>query len=315
MGIVLAYKAYRLIRRNNVKEILKSNSDSFGYTDRFDKAKKQMCRTVDAVDMDGIKLDTVSVRIGNQIFLLEKVENSNIDLESEIREEYKEKLAGILSKLKQVIIEKMDQSKEMIDIIRRDYEEKEQQLKSKLNEIVPMPNINFEHARRGLSVVKGNREEELIWLVRRVYWPKYVDRKPIKPGYIKKMITPIIVLIITVGKHIRGVSTRQLGNLDYFAHYHQSSPDCWGNWEYPKTWSTPEDILDVANQAVVVLENINSMSLAIRSPRGLPRFRTLERNVVDERVAEIRDPQSSLERTGIDGGRDTGDVEESIWTA
>lgn len=281
-----------------------------------EKMKKDVCKDIDSVDFEDISLDKVSIRIGGKLFNLSKVEDQDIDVEREIREEYRDKLTKILEDLKSVVIEKMDQSKEMVDVIRSDYENKEEELQKKINQIVSMPDINYEHARKGLSVVKGSAEGELLWLVRRVYWPKYVDRKPIKSLYIKKMITPIIVLINTVGEKVTSVTTRQIGNLDYFHHYHQSRPDCWGNWSPPRSWSTPYDIIDIANQAVVVLENINSSSLATRTPRGLPRFNTLLRNVDHQsQVANVDDPRSSLGRTGIDHNSDNEDVEDSIWTS
>jgi hypothetical protein len=294
-------------------------------TKSIDDIKNEVCDKISAVDIKDVSLDNVSIRIGGVVYGLNKVSNDNIDIDSEIREEYREKLTKVLSDLKKVVIEKMDQSKRLIDtiksdyekmsnVLRNDYELKEIELQRKIQQSAPMPDIRREHAIKGLSVAKGDRPGEIIWLVRRTYWPKYIDRKPINATYIKKMITPIIIYIVTRDNYVTGVSTRQIGNLNYFSHYHQSSPDCWGNWVPPSTWNTADDILNIADQAVYVLENINSASLATRSPRGLPRFGTLMRNLVSDGSGVVSDnPRNSLDRTGVN--RESEINNSDVWSS
>lgn len=284
--------------------------------ERLEKLKESMFKDISAVDMQDISLDEVSLRIGNQIYKLKRTgEAKDIDIEKEIRKEYSQKLSDKLSNLGKAITSKMDEAMTVVHQLRSEAERKEKVLKDKLAAVVSMPDVTFSHAQKGLSVVKGGRAGQLLWLVRRVYWPKFVDRRPIKPAYVKKMITPVIIMVTTDSNRVVGVTTRQIGNLNYFRHYHQSSPDCWGQWSWPPEWRTPDDILKIADDAISVLENINSRSLAIRSPEGLPRFRTLQRNLEEQGVdIDVEVPRDSLIRTGVERARGTTNSEDTMWT-
>jgi len=281
---------------------------------RLRMLKESMISDVKAIDMKDVDLDEVSIRIGGRMFKLKKVEAADMDIEKEIRKEYSKKLSEKLSNLGKAITDKMDEAMSLTNQIRAEAERKEAKLKKKLEDTNIMPDVTFDHAKKGLSVSKGYRGE-VYWYVRRVYWPKYVDRRPIKSSYVKKMITPIIIMVTTKGNKITGVSTRQIGTLEYFSHYHQSSPDCWGQWHWINKWESPYDIIKTADDAISVLENINSNSLANRSPRGLPRWRTLQRNLEEVRETSVETPRDNLTRSGIDRDRETANGDDSIWTA
>ena len=236
-----------------------------------------------------INLENITLRIGGHVCRLEKVEDIDIsDNLTDIKNEYKQKVNERLSEVSTFVNEKMIEYKRAIDSIKSEYRRKENEVDERLKTLVSMPDVSLDHATKGLSISKGSSGAGSIsWYVRRMFNPKFVDGKPLKETIVKKMITPIIIQIDTTGSRITRVSTRKFMDLRYFDHYHQSGPDCWGNWKHPVTWETPDDIIAVADEAISVLENVNSMSLAMRAPAGLPRFTTLRRNIVDGEVSNV----------------------------
>ena len=247
--------------------------------EKIKKLKKDIDSTLSSIDIDDVKLDFVTLRIGDKIVKLKKVSDEPIDIINEVKDEYKQKITDKLSKISDIVNDNLLSALQLTDSIKQEYDRKEKDLKSKLLKALPMPEVTYDHAVKGLSITKGQRVGKLMWYVRRTYFPKFLDRRPIKQRTIKKMITPIIIMIETLNNKITGVSTRKITNLDYFEHYHQSNPDCWGNWKWNTEWKTPEDIIAVADEAMSVLENINGASLAMSSPRRLPRISTIRRNL------------------------------------
>ena len=243
---------------------------------------KYMFELLDSVDADDVKLDELTVRAGGKLLKFELVSNEALPIEDEIREELKQKMTSKLQSIKTHINSKITEMSSFVTEIRRSYEQKEKELDKKLKNAKIMPEVKYIHAQRGLSVVQGNGKDEYIWFVQAVYWPKFVNKQKIKRDYQKKLITPITIVIETNGSNVTRVSTRQPMGLEYFEHYHQSHPDCWGSWSYPREWRTPEDILQIAGQAQAVLETINTGSIANQTPRGLPRKATVMRHLEDE---------------------------------
>ena len=201
----------------------------------------------------------------------------------------------------------LDQAQEEINKIQR---------KLKLSN--PMPEINYAHAKAGLSVVKGT-EGCLLWLFNTVYNPQFVDQRPLSASIIKKVMTPIIIMITTKEDNVLMVETKTLG-LEPFRHYHRNgsdtrrppSSDCWGQWKHAKQWKTPEDILAIARESSNVLANINSRSLACSSPIGLPRYSTIESHI----VARVDAPaEQILNPTQIRSGLDEVVQRRGGWTA
>ena len=202
----------------------------------------------------------------------------------------------------------LDQAQEEINKIQR-----------KLKAANLMPEINYAHAKAGLSVVKGT-EGSLLWLFNTVYNPQFVDQRPLSSSIIKKMLTPIIIMITTRDSNVVTVETKTLG-LDPFRHYHRNgsdsrrtpSSDCWGQWKHEKQWKTPEDILSIAKEASNVLANINSRSLACSNPIGLPRYSTVESHIVARTQAPA--PEQVLNPTQIRSGLDAVVERRGGWTA
>lgn len=248
-------------------------------------AEKKMKDVVESTDkvmskltIDDIQSQGLTLRIGGRVVKFEMTEEVSLP-EEEIRKEYAAKLSEKLQSIKSVLNEKMSEMAYMADEARRDYEKKEKQLNDKLKAAKPMPDISFDHAKAGLSVVKGGGAGELFWMYQGIYWPKFVDGKPILPAYVKKMITPITLVISTKDSKVVSVTTRKTIGLAKFDHYHNTgSGDCWGSWNPKPTWSTPDDILSICREAMAVLENINGQSLAKRNPTGLPTYATVLKN-------------------------------------
>ena len=180
-----------------------------------------------------------------------------------------------------------------------------------------MPDVFSSHAEKGLSLVKGRYKDELMWLVQGIYWPKKVNSTPLEGKFSKKMLTQIIYCIETKNDKVIRVSTRKPIDFSYFNHYHQSTPDCWGNWKHPAKWETPDDIISIAREAEFVLEDINLGSIADHNPRGLPRLTTVKRHILkdddvkDEKKLDIGLLNQNARRAGI-----TASVrsEEDLWT-
>lgn len=282
--------------------------------EKSEKDIKYLFDTIDSIDVDNIRANGFSVRMGTTILKLEVSNEQNLSIEDEIRKEMKELLKNQLNNVKGRINEKINHMQSFVDTIKREYDRKEADLRTQLDNAVSMPNIKFEHASKGLSVVKGDGRNKLIWLVQGIYWPKFVDRKPIDAKFSKKMLTNIIYLIRTEGNILSSCSTRKPIGLGYFQHYHQNNPDCWGDWNPKRTWSDPYDIIKCAREAEAVLENINTGSIAKSNPAGMPRKTTLMRYVLNrnDNIGDVGSLNQGLRRVGIDSN--IRQDNENMWS-
>jgi hypothetical protein len=278
--------------------------------DKLNEYKNIMFQTIDDLHLDDFSSQTVTIRLGSKVYELVPSRIEDLDVEEQVRKEIEDKLVEKRMKIKDTVKARMSEVSALVSSIQDEYERKERILKDTLAKSSPMPNITWYHAKRGLSLVKGDARGELIWLVKRTYNPKYIDHKSIEPLYVKKLMTNIYVRIITRDDHIVGISTHYMSNLDYFEHYHQSHPDCWGNWVKPTSWSTPDDIIKAADDAIAVMENINTMSIARRNPAMMPRLETLRRHVktVAEAPTEVR-----VGTTGMREGLGAMAPSEDVW--
>ena len=267
------------------------------------KRKKlaEMMSNIETVSVDDINLNGFTVRNGTKLLKLEVTGVEDITMVQEIREEFRLKLSEKLSSIKDRLNEKITEVVQYTTQIRMEAERKERELEEKIRNSRPMPDVIMEHAKKGLSVIKGDGRDELTWFVQGIYWPKTIDKIPIDPKYSKKLLTNIVFMIQTKGKNVIRVSTRQPIGLDYFQHYHQHKPDCWGKWKFPSIYNNPNDIIAIARNAEAVLENVNSHSLAERQPRGLPRFATLQRHTIRKTTMETDDSMlnQATRRSGI----------------
>jgi len=270
---------------------------------------------LDSVDVESIKSEGLTIRAGNKLLKFEIVSDGVISVEDEIRDEFKSKLHDKIQVIREKVNSKIQEMSLFIQEKKREYDRKEHELKESLKMATPMPNVTFSLAQKGLSVVKGRDKDELIWLVQGIYWPKKVDQEPINGKFSKKMLSNVIYMIKTRKDKIVEVSTRQPVGLDFFHHYHQSPPDCWGKWNPIRKWEKPEDIIAVAREAEAVLENINVLSIANHNPRGLPRKDTVLKHVLKKKSEMILDTigplSQDIRRSGISVSTRS---EEDMWT-
>ena len=262
-----------------------------------------------------VKLKDITIRVGSKILKYELVSNTEYSMDSEIREEYNKILSDKMKEIRSVINTKFNDTLHSLRMAKDEYIRKEQILLEKLNKAVPMPDVTMDHARRGLSIIKGDRSGDIIWFVRRTYWPKTVDGVKISTQFIEKYVTPIFIMITTSENKVTSVSTRKLGGLELFNHYHQAQPDCWGRWKYESTWKTPNDIIKIADEAEAVLENVNTSSVAKQEPLGLPKLTTLKKHLIipsESKKASVDDVDIvtpiRLERVGTPGAEDVWQI-------
>lgn len=291
-------------------------------TRQVEDIKDSMEQTLDGVglDVEEVKSEGMTIRIGGKVVKLQVTEEISLP-EDEIRAEYSAKLTEKLQRIKEVLNEKMSEMTYMVEQNRQDFEEKERELQARLASSNIMPDISYDHAKQGLSVVKQHSRHEgadvLTWLFQGVYWPKYVDGNPIDPKYAKRMISPVTLEIVTKKDRIQKVTVRKTIGLAKFEHYHSmdSQNDCWGQWSIPSSWSTPDDILSIARAALAVLENVNTGSPGNRSPSGLPRLNTLEQHVLrgEEARNVTYNTSRADERAGISEQTDRGES-RSVWS-
>jgi len=284
--------------------------------EKAEKDIKQIVSYLDGFDLSDIQTNGFSVRCGSKVLKMTVVGEDSLDgLVNEIKEEYKSKMRDKIDIIKKNISKKINEMSDFVYSIKTEYLKKEKTLNDRLNNTSMMPDITFEHAKKGLSIIKGDGKNSLYWLVRGVYWPRFVDGIQIDPSYSKKMMSPIIFLFQTNGDRITGISTRKEIGLDYFDHYHQNKPDCWGSWKYNVEWKSPWDIIKVAEQAQAVLENINTMSIVRRSPLALPRIQTVQRHLLG-RKDDLKDG-SKLNQTDVRLGlkKDTLSDSDNVWSS
>lgn len=281
----------------------------------FEKIKNDISNYINSSDLDlqKINLNGATIRLGGKVMRL--VVDTSVDtndIEKEIRSELEAKLKSKLVELSSFINSKMNESLSMVESLKSEFQRKEKLLNDQLVNSHPMPSLALDHIRRGLSVVPAG-SDGIGWLVRKTYWPKFIDDSMIDIKTQKKMITNVIVYITSKNEIVREISIRNFHNFDTFDHYHRN---CWGNWDWSKRRITnPDDAIKIADDAIAVLEKINSMSIAKRNPVGLPRLDTIRRNTVVPTTNNIEsihemNVSPSLARTGVDPLNT-----EDVWTS
>lgn len=231
--------------------------------------------------------DVLVLKAGGQYFKLVAVKESS-NIEDLLKEDYEKQLIAEKEKLAAESKASVDEFKQYAEHTLNEAQAEISKLQTRLRNSAPMPEIGYAHAKMGLSVVKGD-QGRLIWLFNTIYSPQFVDNVPLSPSIVKKMITPMIIMIQTKGEDVLAVETRTLG-LEPFRHYHrhgsasgdrQPGSDCWGQWKWQgRKYKTVEDIVQLGKEASSVLVSINSHSLASRSPAGLPKWSTIEQHVM-----------------------------------
>ena len=282
---------------------------------RAQAALKDMFNEIDSVNIDEIKLNGITIRAANKLVRLEIVHEEEIAIEDEIREEYRIKLRGKLQEIKTRLTDKINDVMAMTSRVRAEAESKERELNDKIRNIKAMPNITWNQAKAGVSVVQGENRNEICYLIRGIYYPQFINEKPLDPAYAKKLISPVIFFFKTTGDKIIEFSTRNPQSLAYFPHYHQQNPDCWGEFKYERHFNNVDDLIKIKNDAEAVLQNVNTHSIASVNPRGLPRKATLLRHVVtnDVRIEKQSGVKLTVDqrRRGVDDAIRVSN--EDVW--
>lgn len=285
----------------------------------IDKIRKGATDGVDeiikGITLDDVKQECVIVRIGGKLVKLELADEQVSDdeiIRRELTEKFNEKLKGIRG----FINEKAMEIENVISVHRNDYEKKERELEKRLSEANIMPDINSDHADKGLSVVRGGgraysgRKDVFTWIYRTTYKPTRYNGRPLKTAFAKKMVTPIIIEMVTEKDRIKSIKVKKYIGRGDFDHYHGG---CWGEWKYSsEKVANPNDALKICEYASSVLDNINGNSLANRSPRGLPRHSTCERNIVPENEGAnaVESTRKADERTGLNSTT----AADTVWS-
>ena len=277
--------------------------------EKLKKEKEKILNYIKNIKISDVKSKEISIRIGSEIIVFSQSGRYNLSIEDEIREELKAEVNKKLQDIGERLNERIQSASEMISTYKNQYEAKKYEVEEKLKNASIMPEINFDHAYRGLSVVKGRRAGEYVWLMNGIYNPKFVDNKMIEKKYRSMMLTQIVFVISTRDNKITNLDIRKPIGLGEFKHYHTS---CWGDFKFSREWSTPDDIISLAKEAEIVLETINSMSLADRSPDGLPRFATLKRHLLETGQNDGEMTASKhLSRAGV--SETIRNNEEEVW--
>lgn len=285
-------------------------------TDDLKKMETSMLNTLNgSISMDSIISDGISLRVGNRLVKFTVDSDNVLDVENEIRNEFKNKVSKRLEQLGDIIQTKMNEVSSIVSSYKREFDRKEKLLTDELKASAKMPNVSLSHAQKGLSVVKGNNKDEIIWLYKGIYYPRFIDRKLIDPKFSKRLITNVVFVIRTENGSVKEILIKRSTDLSKFDHYHQMSnnSDCWGNFKWQRICNTPDEIISLAKEAEAVLENVNSLSLAQRNPSGLPRFETLNSHIVNEKPSSYKDLETkpSMSREGIEIKID----DEDVWLA
>lgn len=270
------------------------------FEDEVQERKDEMLAVLESIKLDDIKSKGLSLTFAGKTFKFTDLEViDDEDVEEKIRGEFREKLNSQQQRIREKINTKINQLLTMHQQKQNELERKERQLQAKYNNAAMMPDITYNHAKKGLMVVKNEgKHDELLWLFRGRYQCKFFKKsrakKPmaIKADLRRRLVKDIIIRIKTKGSQILGVTTHVPdSSMSAFWHYHKMSndSDCWGSWKFKKDWSSPDDIVNVAKDALAVLETINEGSVAKSDPPGLPKLDTVKNHLEKVKTSKKMD--------------------------
>lgn len=256
------------------------------FEDSVDQRKAEMVEILESINPDALRNEGVRLTFGGKTFKFTDLEIlEDEDIETKIRNEFREKLNTQQQRIREKINHKINELLTLHQQKTNELERRERELQKKFSDASLMPSITWSHASKGLSVILGSSHGQLVWLFRGRYAPKFLktrgNTRPIKKDLLLRMHKDIIIKITTKGNVVAKVSTHVPdATLSDFDHYHaQGSGDCWGSWKHPSKWNSPDDIIRIAKDALAVLEIVNEGSIARRSPSGLPRLDTILKNL------------------------------------
>lgn len=261
--------------------------------------------------LSNIKTDGITIRVGNQIVKFVASETQDILVEDEVKNELREGYNAEVEKLKEQYNTLVRSTKDQAKQRTRELDRREEELNRKAREIVALPVLNDKHVRQGLTVSKQSGSGYL-WSYICVYAPKYVNNKVIDPNFAKRLMTPIRIFVYTDDNwKVTNVKLVKLINCDKFEHYHSMSSgrDCWGGMKFSgEIVDTPDKALKFLKDVQIVLETVNRMSIANRSPKGLSRLATLENHLLNDRP----DPQNNKRETTASRRNERAGFDENV---
>lgn len=271
--------AWETILNNSFTDVIINPNIKDGNT-KWEKVNDDI--TNGKIDIEKIKHEGVSLRIGNQLVNFTFSSEKDLTPADEVVKDLQDKFDKQVADVKENFEKQKSQLKFIHDKKVKELEKLRDDLKDKLNDINIMPDITYDHFRRGLTICKDG--PNMVWLYRCEYKARYLNNYLIKEDFVKKKLTkPVIVELKTNQNSV--VSLKVL-NIDgsKFVHYHSFSnrDDCWGNWKFnSKRIETPDDAIILCDEAINVLSVINELSIANRAPRGLPRLPTIRKYLAD----------------------------------
>jgi len=270
-------------------------------------------------DVDSIVSDGITLRSGNKLFSFSVVEE-NILPDDDIKKEYQEKVDSMFETMKREAQTYKDQLKQAFDLKNDILTEKISEYKEKIKDASPMPEISTVYADKGLSVAKS--EEGLKWYFNCVYAPKYINNKIIDPAFAKRLMTPITIEITTNNEDkVTNIRVLKIIGHTKFRHYHSlsSTSDCWGDFKYAgEVIGNADKALIFATKVLLLLETINEYSLGTSNPKGLSRFSTLKKHIIEDSDVSDENKKSTInsrnERSGF--GVDVNDEisRDMVWS-
>lgn len=285
----------------------KFHEDKNALFSMIEEKKKEIVSIIDDYTDADINSDLKEIiSNGFQIYVNGKVVNMEVTdvqelpsdkLKNDVKEQFQKKLVEI----KEAINEKLYSLSESYESLREKLDDEIEKAKVDSQKIT-MPDVTYEHAKDGLSVVKGDGSDSLVWLYRGYYIVRTVDGLPIEKSVAEQTMQNVVVKIDTRGNKVTNIKVKKLAKLRDFNHYHATDDghsDCWGDWEYHQTWQSPEDISRIAKHALEILQDVNTDSPGNSNPRGMPSLDALmasrrRRNNSHREVDESEDEPVSL---------------------
>lgn len=284
-------------------EAEKTKEDLFNILDGFESSDEKK-------DLEQIFKNGFSLRVGDREvnFNISDVKSLPVD---DLKEEVKQEYRGKLQKIKEVIDQKFSTLSESYESIKEKLEDEYNRVKSENDKFV-MPDVNYEHGKKGLSVIRGDEPDSLIWLQRGIYKVTHYGDYRIEKEMVERTATPAVMEITTKGNTVTKVKIKKWANLRNMHHYHSidgGAVDCWGDWNYNVEWENATDIMDIGKHAFKILMSINPDSIGNHAPVGLPTTDEIKLACIDKNGDVVGDEQLDVEN------RLSGENERnSVWT-
>jgi len=268
----------------------------------------------DDIDIDPADIESsgIDIRIGGKVYKLNVTEMEDID--DSFKKEYKDEFDKKVAELNDAYQKKMNTLKSVFDEKVSELNTEIDKYKAMQREISPVPALTSEHMDMGLSVYRSG--DSIVWTYKTVYAPTHVNANRIDPAFAHRMITPVLLVMTVTNGNVIDFKVHKIIGGGKFRHYHSlsNSDDCWGSFSYSSVnVETPDDAIRLFNEAANVLKTINKYSLGTSNPKGLPRFSTVEKHLLDPdtEVGDVKYNQR-IRNIGIDSV--TTDNSDSVWS-